>query len=62
MKVSYAILTHNEDKELKKLGRDHANILQRNRKVKPIVTKRAKIKHKINDILGSNIKESKSHE
>ena len=33
-----------EDQELKKLGRDPANILQRNRKVQPLVPKRATTK------------------
>ena len=33
-----------EDEELKKLGRDPANILQRNRKVQPLVPKRATTK------------------
>ena len=36
-----------EDKALKKLGRDPANILQRNRKVDPLVPKRATTKQMV---------------
>ena len=36
-----------EDKALKKLGRDPANILQRNRKVQPLVPKRATTKQMV---------------
>ena len=40
-------LIEEEDKALKKLGRDPANILQRNRKVDPLVPKRATTKQMV---------------
>ena len=49
-----------EDKALKKLGRDPANILQRNRKVQPLVPKRATTKQMV-ELKGKIDKYKKVH-
>ena len=49
-----------EDKALKKLGRDPANILQRNRKVQPLVPKRATTKQ-MTELKGKIDKYKKVH-
>ena len=45
--ADFDIAIAEEDKALKKLGRDPANILQRNRKVQPLVPKRATTKQMV---------------
>ena len=54
--ADFDIAIAEEDKALKKLGRDPANILQRNRKVNPLVPKRATTKQMTELVRLINIK------
>ena len=58
--ADFDIAIAEEDKALKKLGRDPANILQRNRKVQPLVPKRATTKQ-MTELKGKIDKYKKVH-
>ena len=58
--ADFDIAIAEEDKALKKLGRDPANILQRNRKVQPLVPKRATTKQMV-ELKGKIDKYKKVH-